>query len=233
MRPSIAALSLALCASCVPAPPKQETAPPTSYVPSTLVAPLDDTARGVVRIRNTECDAVGVGSGFFVDAATLVTNRHVANGAKQLEVERWNGEPLTATSPSIDPEVDLATIKVAGANASMHLAARDASPGDRVRAVGYPEAGKITATAGRVIEFFDGATIDPELAGRLMRTSTPIKPGNSGGPVLDRRGEVVGVIFATDARDSTALAIPVSRLRDALSKPTVFQPVDANCDAAL
>jgi S1-C subfamily serine protease len=69
------------------------------------------------------------------------------------------------------------------------------------------------ASRGRVVNYSEDKRFDGR---RVMRTTNEIQPGNSGGPVVEGSGNVVGVVFALDVQDGFALAIPVSQLRLAL-----------------
>ena len=88
-------------------------------------------------------------------------------------------------------------------------------------AVGYPLGGPLTLSPGKVIGYLDGNTLPGEIAfdGKVMQLSTQIKHGNSGGPLLDSKGRVVGVIFAGEPGATEqdymklAYAIPLSSVR--------------------
>jgi S1-C subfamily serine protease len=68
-----------------------------------------------------------------------------------------------------------------------------------VTAVGYPLGGQLTLSPGRVIRYLDGRTLPPEIAfdGPVMQLSARIKHGDSGGPVLNGHGRVVGIVYAS------------------------------------
>jgi S1-C subfamily serine protease len=86
-----------------------------------------------------------------------------------------------------------------------------------VTAYGYPSAHQLTMTSGRVL----GYSKDVQLGnlGRVMKFSAHIEPGNSGGPLVDTTGRVVGVVYATEIATGDGLAVPVSTLKDTLSDP--------------
>jgi S1-C subfamily serine protease len=86
-----------------------------------------------------------------------------------------------------------------------------ASSGDAVTAVGYPLGGPLTLSAGTVIDRVDGASLGIE--GPVMRLTATVRPGNSGGPVLDRKGHVVGIVYAIERATGFGLAVPVDTLR--------------------
>ena len=178
-----------------------------------------------LRVRNISCAGVATGSGFAIDAHTIITNRHVLQGAAVLELNTWDGGSLDA---DVNEAVDRPArrhrrdARVARTCRRSPSSAATRSAGDRVTAVGYPLGGPLTLSAGRVIRYLDGRTLPGEIAfdAKVLELSTRIKHGNSGGPLLDRRGRVVGVIFAgqpgATAEDfmRVAYAIPLSSVRE-------------------
>ena len=83
--------------------------------------------------------------------------------------------------------------------------------GERVTAVGYPLGGELRLTAGVVVDLVDGSQF--EIPGRVIRLTAPAQPGNSGGPLLDRTGRIVGVVFAKEIATGLTLAIPIATLK--------------------
>jgi S1-C subfamily serine protease len=179
--------------------------------------------RMTLRVRNISCAGVATGSGFAVDAHTIITNRHVLEGAAVLELNTWDGTSLDAdvNEASTGRLVDIGVTTVASELPQIADLGDDPEPGDRVTAVGYPLGGPLTLSPGRVIRYLDGNTLPGEVAfdAKVLELDTRIKHGNSGGPLLNRKGEVVGVIFAgqpgTTAEDfmEVAYAIPLSSIR--------------------
>jgi S1-C subfamily serine protease len=179
-----------------------------------------------LRVRNISCDGVATGSGWAIDAHTLVTNRHVLAGAAVLEVNTWDGT-------SIDGNIDrsatgrLVDVGLASVPEPLPTVAKTGPParaGERVTAVGYPLGGQLTLSPGKVIRYLDGRKLTPDIAfdGPVMQVSTKIKHGNSGGPLLDSNGRVVGVIYAGEPGATEedymriAYAIPLSSVRTLL-----------------
>jgi len=191
-----------------------ETAPP----PSTLAAPSADAmsvneiyeraAPGVVQIASTSrtADAFSgdvhpsaLGSGFVVDkAGHIVTNFHVVEDAGEIRVSFSNRDTVEAELVGTDPSTDLAVLRVESqASALTPLPLGDSDTvrvGDPVVAIGNPFGLDRTATAGivsalqRLITAPNQFTID-----HVIQTDAPINRGNSGGPLLNARGEVIGV----------------------------------------
>jgi S1-C subfamily serine protease len=140
-----------------------------------------------------------LGSGFVIDkAGHVVTNHHVVEGASDIEVSFSNEDTLRARIVGSDPSTDLTVLRVvASARALTPLTLGDSDAvrvGDAVVAIGNPFGLDRTATAGivsalqRDLTAPNGVTID-----HVIQTDAPINSGSSGGPLLNARGEVVGV----------------------------------------
>ncbi|MCX7029928.1 MAG: S1C family serine protease [Spirochaetes bacterium] len=146
-----------------------------------------------------------IGSGFFIDRrGYLLTNHHVIasevdpgyEGFSRLYV-RLSGdstERIPARVVGWDPVFDLALVKVEVEPGYVFSgsAARNASPGDRIYAIGSPGGLESTITSGIV-----SATGRRFLqVGDAMQVDVPVNPGNSGGPLLDEKGDLAGIVFA-------------------------------------
>jgi len=135
----------------------------------------------------------GVGSGFFISPdGYAVTNNHVVDHAKSVEVTTNDGTKYTAKVIGTDPKTDLALIKVDGKTDLAYVKFEDTAPrvGDWVVAVGNPFGLGGTVTAGIVSA--QGRDIGSG-AYDYLQIDAPINKGNSGGPTFDRNGNVVGV----------------------------------------
>lgn len=137
------------------------------------------------------------GSGFFVAPDVVVTCNHVISGASRIEVVYNEAIRLTATVIGSDPACDLALLKVSGAETAVRpLALADAASvraGGRVYVVGFP----LPEIMGVSAKLSEGIiSCESGIGGdlRLFQISTPVQPGNSGGPLLNSRAEVVGVV---------------------------------------
>lgn len=136
------------------------------------------------------------GSGFFVTAdGYAVTNEHVVRGNRRL-FALIGGRELPVQVVDRDAANDLALIKIETASRPIPIAAGEPAKGEDVSALGYPVAKALgteqKATFGRV-----NALSGPGNDSRVLQIDVPLQPGNSGGPVLNRRGEAVGVVMST------------------------------------
>jgi serine protease Do len=136
----------------------------------------------------------GEGSGFFISAdGYAVTNNHVVNHAKTVQVTTDDGSIYTAKVVGTDPKTDLALIKVDGKKDFTYVkfANHDPRVGDWVIAVGNPFGLGGTVTAGIVSA--RGRDIGSGPYDDYIQIDAPINKGNSGGPAFDINGEVIGV----------------------------------------
>jgi len=189
----------------------------TEVVPPTLFTPGGKQRVGAL------------GSGFVVDRrGDVVTNDHVVQGATNIRVGFSGGATYPATIVGTDPTTDIAVVRVKAPSAALHplrfAASSGVQVGDRVYAIGNPfglertmTAGIVSAT-GRDIQAPNGRTI----AGAIQ-TDAPINHGNSGGPLLDRFGRVVGINAqleggTVDANVGIGFAVPSSTARTVASE---------------
>jgi S1-C subfamily serine protease len=180
-----------------------------------------DPGKYTVRIRSQTCDGLGVGSGFLIDPTTIVTNRHVVEGAETLEVETSEGQSLTVDVASQGLLADLAIVRLSdpmelGATTEVAvLAAENPRPGDGVRAYGYPGGDDLTVTAGQVEDY----KVDPRLGNvsKVIRSDVEVHPGNSGGPAVDDDDRVIGVVYAIEIDTEKSLIVPVETLQRLLA----------------
>jgi S1-C subfamily serine protease len=175
-----------------------------------------------VRIEVDGCGFSAEGSGFFVGPHEVVTNRHVVDGYRTVRVVTSDGTTIPAKEVGVAGEADLARVLVEPVVSSVaDLANEDAVPGASVRIVGFPLGGPVKATSGRVVDMdnsLDRSGLSHwEGASHVQRVSAVIEPGNSGGPLLDQNGGVVGVVYAVELRTGFGLAIPATEVRKTIA----------------
>jgi S1-C subfamily serine protease len=222
-----------LAAGCAIGPDRPAAAAPVTTAAPTTSGPLlgDSLARHVrsitVRVRNVGCTSLATGSGIVVGPDLLVTNAHVVDGASRLQVATWDGHSLAVSVTSVAGSDDLALVHVTGGMlpASAELAHTLPGRGDPVTAVGYPLGGELTITDGHVVDVVDGTTFGE--TGSIIRATARVRPGNSGGPLLDEKGRVLGVISAFEVSTGYALAIPASTL--AADRLNAVPPAPSGC----
>lgn len=154
----------------------------------------------------------GVGSGFFIsDDGYILTNHHVIDDASEVFVTLTDGEEYTAKVIGSDARTDVALLKidVTGMDTLPIGTAQDLKKGQWVLAIGSPFGLESTVTAGIV------SAIGRETGDYLpfIQTDVAVNPGNSGGPLLDLNGEVVGINAQIVSRSGgfmgISLAIPI------------------------
>jgi S1-C subfamily serine protease len=185
-------------------------------------------APGVVQITATDASsgAESLGSGFVIDkAGHIVTNFHVVRGATKVLVSFSGKDQLAGTLAGVDPSTDIAVLKIstqASALTPLELGNSDAvSVGDSVYAIGNPFGYVRTLTSGivsavqRQIKAPNSLTID-----NVIQTDASINHGNSGGPLLDSAGRVIGVtsqIYSENSQQGNlgiGFAVPVNTVRN-------------------
>lgn len=155
----------------------------------------------------TDDDAVSVGSGVVIDErGTILTNLHVAASAKRLKVTFSNGQESDAYIVGAQPEDDLAVIRPDvlpdDLKPATLISTRGMRPGDEVVAVGFPFAIGPSVSAGVVsglgrswaTSSEPGQAEGPKGGQNLIQFDAAANPGNSGGPLVNRNGEVVGIV---------------------------------------
>ena len=196
------------------------------------VVNIDATARGDVRRRrprqgapggldpfdgqprgDRESPRRGAGSGFIIDAdGSILTNHHVIDRAERITVTLSDGRTLRARVIGTDPDTDIALIKVDGQKNLPVAPIGDSAAlrmGEWVCAIGNPLGYEHTVTVG-VVSFVGRKLFDASLD-NYIQTDAAINFGNSGGPLINARGEVIGINAAISSRASNiGFAVPIN-----------------------
>jgi serine protease Do len=167
-----------------------------------MAATADSLRRSVVRVRGRRGDG-GAGVIWRPDGL-IVTNAHVVRGGP-VDVELFDGRVLSGTIVDRDPERDLASVRVAAGDLPAADVAHAAGlrAGDLVLALGHPHGWVGSLSVGVVHAVERGAAGG---APRAIRADLRLAPGNSGGPLADARGRVVGI--NTRVAHGLGIAIP-------------------------
>jgi serine protease Do len=158
----------------------------------------------------------GAGTGFIVDpAGYLVTNHHVVDGADRITVRLASGHRLPAQAVGSDRETDIALLRIPADRRWPAVSLGDSDRlrvGDWVMAIGNPLAYEHTVTAG-VVSYIGRKLFDGSLD-RYVQTDAAINLGNSGGPLVNTSGEVVGIAAAVSSRaPAIGFAIPINQAK--------------------
>jgi S1-C subfamily serine protease len=176
------------------------------------------------------------GTGFVYAPERVMTNAHVVAGVRDPDVEVGNRK-IRATVVLYDPGRDIAVLRVPGLGRSPLAFTGPASTGQSAVVVGYPNDGPFRADAARIArtqkargpDIYQRSTVVREIYALRGR----VQPGNSGGPLIDTQGKVLGVIFAAAADDpETGYALTAAEVAsDARAGATATKRVSTqSCD---
>jgi len=180
-----------------------------------------------------ERTSTSLGSGFvWSPDGIIVTNNHVVEGASRITVNFHDGQQLPARLLGVDPDSDLAVLRVDGKRftAAPIGTSSDLMIGETVVAVGNPFGLSGTVTTGVLSAL--GRSVPSETQGRtytdFIQTDASINPGNSGGPLLNIEGRVIGINVAIYAQaQGIGFAIPVDRARKVIQDLLKYGEVHA------
>ena len=200
----------------VPLPPPAVNGAPQSVV--------SQVSASTVKVSGLACGRRLSGSGFSPAPDTIVTNAHVVAGTTSVQVLRPDGRSLPASVRVFDPDRDLAVLSVPGlGQPSLGLAS--AGAGETGAVFGHP-LGQVPleVSSARVVrrvtadlgDIYDG----PAGPRQILVLSSDLEPGDSGAPLVNSSGRVIGVAFATATlRRSTAFAVASEELAPVLAQP--------------
>ncbi|MBL8121353.1 MarP family serine protease [Candidatus Saccharibacteria bacterium] len=182
----------------------REPSPSATYkLPdSTTASAMLNRVRGsVVKIEGLGCGGIVDGSGFVYSPGLVVTNAHVVAGVVSPKV-RDERKTYNTSVVLFDPSNDMAVLRATDLAApSLPLNTAEAEPGSSAYALGFPGGGEYTVSPAVVLESFNA--LGQDIYGKYRTTrsvyslQTTVVRGNSGGPVVNDDGQVIGVVFAT------------------------------------
>ena len=146
--------------------------------------------KGATIVAPRPIENTSTGTGFYVsNQGHILTNNHVVKGCREIRIP-----PITITIVARDTVADLALIKGPLIDAvAKFRQGHGIRPGDDIVVIGYPLRG-LLASEANVTTGTVSALAGPRDDRRLIQITAPVQPGNSGGPVLDQSGHVVGVV---------------------------------------
>ena len=207
-----------------PAPSVTGPAAPVPRPNHAVATDPDVLAAGdsVVRVLGTACGLGVEGSGWAVRPGLVVTNAHVVAGSDDTTVTTQGGVELDATVVHYGSEDDLALLRI-GANLPVLPSSEEREPGADAAVLGYPENGPYAVSPARLGETRPTVSEDSYGNGPVERTIVAlrgsVRSGNSGGPLVDAGGRVVGTVFAATTTGAPGgFAIPAEDVREALAQ---------------
>jgi serine protease Do len=167
--------------------------------------------------RDLEAPRLGAGSGFIIDRdGFILTNHHVIDEAERITVTLADGRTFRAEVVGTDPAIDVALLKIPGARDLPEAPLGNSDElrvGEWVCAIGNPLGYVHSVTVG-VVSFIGRKLFDPSLDD-YIQTDAAINFGNSGGPLINTRGEVIGINSAISSRASNiGFAVPINQAVD-------------------
>jgi S1-C subfamily serine protease len=202
---------------------------PAMQIPASVDKPgVNKAAQSVVKVSSLGCGGLVTGSGFPVGSSYIITNAHVVSGTSSHTVVAPSGATFKATVVLFDPQRDVAVLFVPGYNVTA-LPFGPAERGTQGAVIGYPGGGpeRVEPAVVNGSVTAEGRDIyNRNLVTRqvyVMQAS--VHPGNSGGPLVDLQGRVLGLVFATSASNpNQAYALTDDEIspdvRDAQSNPS-------------
>lgn len=198
--------------------------------PAVVVVSTKSTTQGYF-MQSQEVE--GIGSGFIINEdGYILTNYHVIEGAQEISVTLSNDVTTTAQVVNYDEAQDVAMIKITDENvkvpATVELGDSDAlQAGEEVIAIGTPLSTELssTVTKGIISATSRNVSVQSGVTMNLLQTDAAINAGNSGGPLVNTKGEVVGINsskISGEAVEGIGFSIPINDIKDkieSLSKP--------------
>jgi S1-C subfamily serine protease len=189
------------------------------------VGPVRQAERSIVKVTTDSpaCGTAQEGTGWVLERGRVVTNAHVVAGAERLRVQTPDGGTYAARLVVFDPDRDLAVLRVDGLPAPPLRLGTDVGADTSAVVAGYPLDGPYAVVPARVRGVLEARGRDIYGQDAVLREIyslyTRVQPGNSGGPLLDQQGRVVGVVFAKSLEDdNTGYALTLAEAKPVLDE---------------
>ena len=218
----------------------EPTLPGPLQVPSSVDTPgVKHTAQNVVMVSSVGCGGIVTGSGFPVGSGYVVTDAHVVSGTRSHSITKPDGTIVHADVVFFDPERDVAVLYAPGYTPP-GVTFGPAERGTQGAVIGYPGGGpeKIVPAVIDGSVSAQGRDIYNQnfVTRQIYVLQASVHPGNSGGPIIDLQGRVLGMVFATSASDpNQAYALTDNEIapdiRDAEANPSVKDTSRYECAA--
>ena len=204
--------------------PEANVPPPPSGIVGTPA--VDAASDSVVKVLGTACGLGIEGSGWVAAPGVVVTNAHVVAGESSTNVELQGNLPgFDAEVIDFDPHDDIAILRVPDLHEPVLHLATNPRPGTAAAILGYPLDGPFDKEPGRIGQTEEVSTENAYGNGPVLRSITPlrglVRPGNSGGPMINARGQVVATVFAAITGSPSGqggFAVPNALVRTQLTK---------------
>jgi S1-C subfamily serine protease len=215
---------------------------PFGKTPIAAVEPPDPTLADGPVVRGAEASVVKIkgvarscqksleGTGFVIAPHRVISNAHVVAGTDSVTVET-SGQTFEASVVSYDPSADISILAAPELPAApLVFAPAPARTGDSAIVLGYPGGGDYLATPARIREIIELNGPDIYRSADVTREVYTIRgsvlQGNSGGPLIDAQGRVLGVVFgAAIDNDDTGFALTARQIKDQIAKAGFTEPV--------
>lgn len=184
---------------------------------------IDRSKASVVRFEGVGCGGVVEGSGFVIDSDLVVTNAHVVAGVQKIYLRDANGQH-TGTVVWFDPDLDFAIVRANNlAGQPLLINNSPVDSGTQAAVLGYPGGGPLNAGGAEVLDRFNarGRDIynDNITRREIYSLAAKVIPGNSGGPLINAEGSVIGIIFAqSTAYENVGYALTTQQTAAAINQ---------------
>jgi len=175
---------------------------------------IEDSIKGVVTIRTN----VGQGTGFIINAdGYLVTNSHVLSGGRWVKAINYKQETIDAEFIGYDVNLDIALLKIPNNQNYLELAnSNKVQVGEKVIAIGNPLGLQFSVSQGIVSGIH---RIGPSNLEAYIQTDAALNPGNSGGPLINKEGNVIGINnFKIGSGESLGFALESNFIKEAVNR---------------